>query len=333
MTCHTRLERALTATIAAAWLLAASCGGSSEPDVTLPTDVPAEASPSDPGRATVVAVGDIACGAAPAEQGIECRYDTVADAVIDEQPDLFLALGDLQYVNPSGEIDFSFYDGAFGDLRSITVPTAGDEDWGVDREAFEAYFGGRTTETGYDALEVAGWQVLVLNSQDCFDDDGCGEGSEQYEWLREQLDADAPGTDERCTLAIWHDPRFLWAPWWEKDGVPREAQEHVAPFWTLLGAAGAEVVLNANAHHYERWTPIGADGDPSPMGITEFVVGTGGKSLVPLGTQPRPESLEVAQAEEFGALVLDLHADELDFRWRGAEPGGSFSDEGTIDCH
>ncbi|CAN5749688.1 hypothetical protein BH18ACT17_BH18ACT17_16740 [soil metagenome] len=330
MTCHTRLGRALTATIAAAWLLTASCGGSSEPDVTLPTDVPAEASPSDPGRATVVAVGDIACGTEPAQQGAECRYDTVAEAVADEQPDLFFALGDLQYVDPSGEVDFSFYDSAFGGLRSITVPTAGDEDWGVDREAFEAYFGSRTTDTGYDALEVAGWQVLVLNSQDCFDDDGCGEGSEQYEWLREQLDEGVASADERCTLAIWHDPRFLWAPWWEKDGVPREAQEHVAPFWALLGDAGAEVVLNANAHHYERWAPLGADGGPSAEGIVEFVVGTGGKDHAAAGT---PSTLGDAVIDDaFGVLKLTLHDGGYDFAFVPAWGDiGVDSGEGT--CH
>lgn len=281
--------------------------------------------------AKVVAVGDIACGSEPGDAGRECRHDLVADAVIDEEPDHFLALGDVQYEDESGEIDFSYYDRHFGSLRPITLPTPGDEDWDEDRAAFLEYFGGRTTETGYDSTSIGGWHVVALNSRDCFDADGCAEGSEQYAWLEQQLD-DPPQGLGACTLAIWHDPRFLWAPWWEKDGVPRGAQERVLPLWTLLDAAGAELVLSGNAHHYERWAPLDADGQPGADGITQFVVGTGGKTLVPLGSEPRPEHLAAAQAQEFGVLVLQLRAGSLDYRWRSAQRG-SFSDAGTIECH
>lgn len=283
-------------------------------------------------RARVVAVGDIACGAPSARHGAECRYDDVAEVVVDERPDLFLALGDTQYETAAGTIDFRFYDEAFGSLRPITLPTAGDEDWTADREAFLEYFGGRTTETGYDSTVIAGWHVIVLNSQDCFDADGCKEGSPQHDWLRDRL-ADPPDDASACTLAIWHDPRFLWARWWSKDGAPRGSQERVAPFWMLLDAAGADVVLHGNAHHYERWSPMNAVGDPTPQGITQFVVGTGGKSLNALGLEPRPEELEVAQGRSFGALVLDLRPGSLDFRWRGIDGSERFEDEGTIACH
>jgi acid phosphatase type 7 len=311
-------RRARTGVLAAVCLVAAGCGDGSS-----------GVAPTQP--ATVVAVGDIACGADPMGSGGECRYGSVAEVVIDEQPDLFLALGDAQYVTPSGDLDFSFYDRSFGELRPITLPAAGDEDWDADRDAFLGYFGARTTATGYDSTVVAGWHVVVLNSRDCFDADGCREGSPQYEWLQERL-ADPPDDASECTLAIWHDPRFLWAAWWSKDGVPRGAQERVAPFWELLDAAGADVVLNGNAHHYERWAPMDAEGDASPEGITEFVVGTGGKSLNDLGLEPRPANLAVAQDDEFGVLVLELRTDGLEYRWRGIEPGG-FSDQGSIVCH
>jgi hypothetical protein len=284
-----------------------------------------------PQRATLVAVGDIACGAPPMNEGDECRYGSVAEVAIDERPDLFLALGDVQYATPSGTLDFSFYDGAFGELRPVTLPTGGDEDWDADRDAFLTYFGARTNANGYDATVLAGWQVVVLNSRDCFDADGCRDGSPQYEWLQERLE-DPPDDATECTLAIWHDPRFLWAAWWSKDGAPRGPQERVAPFWELLDAAGADVVLHGNAHHYERWEPMDAVGDAAEDGITQFVVGTGGKSLNEVGPEPRPENLAVAQDDEFGVLVLELRAGSLTYRWRGAEPGG-FHDEGTIECH
>jgi hypothetical protein len=292
--------------------------------------------PGDPGSArptpaTVVAVGDLACGSDPVANGDVCRYGDVASIAIDEDPDLFLALGDTQYETPDGTIDYRFYDGAFGPLRPITVPTPGDEDWTADRAAFLEYFGDRTNDLGYGETTIAGWQVIALNSQDCFDADGCRPGSAQIEWLRDRL-ADPPDEASTCTLAIWHDPRYLWAAWWAKDGAPRGPQEHVAPFWDVLDAAGADVVLNGNAHHYERWAPMDAAGVATSDGITEFVVGTGGKSLNPLGPEPRPAQLEVAQDGEFGVLTLDLRPGSLDYRWRGIDPASSFSDAGTIEC-
>jgi hypothetical protein len=307
------------ALIAAASIGAASC------------ESPGPAAAPEPSRsaerARVVAIGDIACGSPPGRT--ECRYDAVAEAVLDERPDLLLALGDVQYATESGRLDFRFYDRYFGSLRSDTLPTGGDEDWGVDRDAFLEYFGSRASPRGYDSILVAGWQIIALNSPDCFDNDGCKEGSEQIEWLRTELAA----RPSECTLAIWHDPRFLWAKWWTKDGVPRAGQERVAPFWTVLAESNAEVVLHGNAHHYERWAPMDASGGASDDGITEFVVGTGGKSLNPLGVEPRPANLEIAQAEEFGALVLDLEPGRLSYRWRGVDRDGSFEDVGTIRCH
>src|SRR5215208_5883327 len=130
-------------------------------------------------RATLVAVGDIACGTEPAPVGDECRYEVVAEVAVAEEPDLFLALGDVQYATPSGDLDFSFYDEAFGALRPVTLPTGGDEDWDADRDAFLGYFGNRTNDDGYDSLVLAGWHIVVLNSRDCFDDDGCRAGSPQ----------------------------------------------------------------------------------------------------------------------------------------------------------
>jgi hypothetical protein len=309
---------AVLAFLAATAIAAAGCDASRET--------------TDGRSARVVAVGDIACGTPPAPTGSVCRYDIVADATNDEQPDLFLALGDTQYETPSGSVDYAFYDRAFGSLRPITLPTPGDEDWIADREAYLDYFGDRTTETGYDSHVIAGWHIVVLNSQDCFDADGCPAGSAQLGWLRDVL-ADPPGGASGCTLAIWHDPRFLWADWWSEGGMPRGPQNHVAPLWKLLAEAGAEVVLNGNAHHYERWAPMDADGAADPLGMTEFVVGTGGRSLNPLGPQPRPELLEAAQDDGFGVLVLDLRPGGLDYRWRGAEEADGFDDRGSIDCH
>jgi acid phosphatase type 7 len=50
----------------------------------------------------------------------------------------------------------------------------------------------------------------------------------------------------------------------------------VAPFWSDLYRAGAEVVLNGHDHDYERFAPQDPSGHADPdRGIREFVVGTG----------------------------------------------------------
>ena len=317
-TTRTRLTRS-AALLAMVSLVAAGCGQRST------------ATGDD--HARVVAVGDIACGTPPARHGAECRYGDVADVVIDERPDLFLALGDTQYGTPDGTIDFRFYDEAFGSLRPITLPTAGDEDWTADREAFLDYFGGRTTDTGYDSTVIAGWHVIVLNSQDCFDADGCKEGSPQLEWLRDRL-ADPPDDASECTLAVWHDPRFLWARWWSKDGAPRGPQERVAPFWVLLDAAGADVVLHGNAHHYERLVADERRRRPEPPKASRSSSSAPAARASTRSASSRVRnSLEVAQDRSFGALVLDLRPGSLDFRWRGIDGSEGFEDEGTIACH
>src|SRR5215204_1766095 len=48
---------------------------------------------------------------------------------------------------------------------------------------------------------------------------------------------------------------------------------------TLLQRAGADVVLNAHSHNYQRWAPQTPTRARAPEGIREFVVGTGGASF------------------------------------------------------
>ena len=90
-----------------------------------------------------------------------------------------------------------------------------------------------------------------------------------YRWLRHDLATHANGK-YRCTLAFWHHPLFSFS------AATRQSPE-VQPLWDLLYAARADIVLNANAHNYQRWEPMDPQGlvDPN-RGIREFVVGTGG---------------------------------------------------------
>lgn len=147
---------------------------------------------------------------------------------------------------------------------------------------------------------------------------GCEKGSPQEVWLRSELERDAA----RCTLAFWHQPRF-------SSGVHGDYPVFDA-FWRDLHQAGVEVVLHGNDHDYERFVPQDPDQRPDPEGITEFVVGTGGKSLrdFPL-TKP---TTAVRDNTTFGVLKLSLHPTSYEWEFVSL-PGSSFTDSGSADCH
>ena len=56
----------------------------------------------------------------------------------------------------------------------------------------------------------------------------------------------------------------------------------VAPLWTALYNAHADVVLNGHDHVYERFAQQDPNGNATANGIREFVAGTGGESLFSL---------------------------------------------------
>ena len=66
---------------------------------------------------------------------------------------------------------------------------------------------------------------------------------------------------------------------------PTAASWQMRPFFDALYAAGVEMVLSGHEHIYERFAPQKADGTADPArGVRQFVVGTGGHELNPIGT-------------------------------------------------
>jgi acid phosphatase type 7 len=110
------------------------------------------------------------------------------------------------------------------------------------------------------------------------------------------------------------------------------------PFWQALADAGADVVLAAHQHHYERLTPMDPGGQPdSAHGLRSFVVGTGGRSHLQLPETRRVGS-EVANDDTFGVLRLELQ--NGGYAWEfvpeiGDETDASavFTDAGSAACH
>jgi Calcineurin-like phosphoesterase len=147
---------------------------------------------------------------------------------------------------------------------------------------------------------------------------GCSAGSAQEQWLRNDLAA----STATCTLAYWHHPRF--------SSGSHGSDPDVQPLWQALNDRGADVVLNGHDHDYERFAPQSPTGIAEPLGLRQFVVGTGGANLVPFES-PIANS-QVRSATTFGVLRLTLHSSSYEWAFV-PETAGGFSDTGQDSCH
>jgi hypothetical protein len=322
---HDRSRRRGLALIGCFVVLAAGCSGTSVPQAQLRD------------RFTVVAVGDIACATPPTPQDPEqrCRYDLVSDLVRSLAPQQFLALGGIQYTYGPQPNYAERYDRYFGDLQQVTRPVPGASDWSSpDPSAYFAQFGRRAgPPNGYYSFNLGSWHIIALNSLDCLQDIGCGPGTREYNWLSSDL-LTHPNSLYPCTLAYFYDPMFLWVSWWQKDGLPKGPDARLVPLWAQLATAGVDVALGADAHNYERWAPQDADGKLDPAhGMTEFVVGTGGKRLIRVGPEPMPSHLDAVQDDAYGVLRMELMNGRMSYAWESAAQQPTFSDGGTLTCH
>jgi hypothetical protein len=279
------------------------------------------------GVPVIAAAGDVACDPENPSfndgkgKGDECRALSTKRLLDDLDPTAVLALGDLQYVNGTYGKFLRSYAKSWGLLRSITHPVPGNHEYLSSAVAggYFRYFHGLAGAkgAGYYSYDLGSWHLIALNSE-CFAV-ACAKGSEQYNWLKDDL----AGSTADCVLAYWHEPRF--------SSGPHGGTAAVLPFWRLLYRAGADVVLSAHDHIYERFRAQDPSGTrDAAFGITEFVVGTGGAEHYAI-EDVQPNSAR-RRANAFGVLRLRLRADS--FAWRFlATPGSSFSDSGTTDCH
>jgi hypothetical protein len=293
------------------------------------------APPQDP---RIVAVGDVACQSFSQSDGEgACRSDEVAALVTSLAPDRFLALGDLQYNKGTLREFLRVWDPQFGHLKPITNPVAGNHEYGTPgAQGYFDYFGAAAQgPEGYYSFDLGEWHLVALNSDVCGDPPGCGPGSPQYEWLAADL---RENDDALCTMAFQHHPPFDWRSWqkWvDPDSTNPNGGTEVADYremWALMDGAGVDVMLVGHNHIYHRWAPQDAEGGRDADGIRQFTVGTGGRSLYPLGKKPRPENLLAVQNKAFGALELTLHPTGYDYRWVGLPTDPVFRDAGSFGC-
>ena len=210
------------------------------------------------GDPVIAAAGDIACDPIdkPYNEGQgtakACRQVFTSSILTGAGLAAVLPLGDDQY-ECSGFLAYQqAYDQTWGQLKSITDPVTGNHEYftsgGTDCDTsgtaagYFRYFGSAAGDPskGYYSFDIGTWHLIALNSN-CPQVGGCSNGSAQDEWLK----ADLAAHPTSCTLAYFHYPRF------SSSGNVKGP----ATFWSDLYAAGADVVLSAHKHNYERFAP------------------------------------------------------------------------------
>src|SRR2546423_12008096 len=212
------------------------------------------------GDPVIMTAGDIACGVA--SQG-SCYQNSTESAIATVNPDAVLPLGDEQY--ECGDLSDwnAFYAPAWGQFKAVTYPANGNHEYKTSTDSsspcynrpagapgYFSYFGSAASPLdgncssnckGYYSFDLGAWHLIALNAQCAYV--SCAAGSPQEQWLKADLAAH-PNT---CVLAFWHQMR------WSSGGSGNLPDYDT--FWRDLYAAGADVVLTAHDHDYERFAP------------------------------------------------------------------------------
>ncbi len=257
----------------------------------------------------LVGAGDIAACASGGAQVTAALLDGISGTVF--------TAGDNAYEHGTYDEFIRCYDPSWGRHRARTRPAPGNHEYVTPGAAgYFQYFGDAAGDPsrGYYSYDLGNWHIVVVNSSS-----DVRQGSPQERWLR----ADLAAHPAPCTVAYWHFPRF-------SSGFQGNHAE-MQPIWQALYDAGADVVVSGHDHDYERFAPQTPSGSPdAARGIREFVVGTGGKSLLAFNSSAA--SSEVRDNSTFGVLVLKLYNDRYEWEFVPARPGG-FTDAGGNRCH
>jgi hypothetical protein len=277
--------------------------------------LPAQSALADP---VIAAAGDIACQSSIATP-LACHQKYTSDLLVNQGFSAVLPLGDTQYESGTLSQFQTYYDPTWGRVKSITLPAVGNHEYKTSGAAgYFDYFGAAAGPRGkgYYSYEIGAWHLIALNSN-CKKVKGCGASSAQGQWLKNDL-ATHPN---KCVLAYWHHPLF-------SSGYNKTSS--VRPFWDLLYAYHADVVLNGHEHFYERFAPQTPSGvQDLTNGVREIIVGTGGEDHHVAGL-PTTNSWSL-NTDTFGVLKMTLHPTGYDWQFV-PEAGRTFTDGASRSC-
>jgi hypothetical protein len=279
---------------------------------------------------------------------------TTSDLILSGGYDAVLTIGDNQYNNGTGTEFADYFGPTWGRFKSKIFPALGNHEYNANPPAsgyFDYFFtadagdknplitdpGASDPSRGYYSFDLGAWHFIALNTNTAQSENdacavvACSKGSAQETWLRNDLATHS----QLCTLAYWHQARFT--------AGGHADDTDVQALWDDLYAANADIVLNGHDHNYQRFVPQSPDGGADPeRGIVEFIVGTGGTTIV-YNTNSIPKNLVVHENGTFGILRLTLHPTGYDFEFVPSgerdggvsqkDGGGLFTDMGSASCH
>ena len=268
-------------------------------------------SPTNPGmseEAVLIGAGDIGVCGSP---------NTAATArLLDGLPGTVFTAGDLAYPDGTTEQFADCYHPTWGRHKERTRPAPGNHEYfTAGASPYFGYFGflAGPPGLGYYRYRAGAWQVYSLNSN-------ISDGS-QLQWLRREIGSQPSA----CSVAYFHHPLVSPGP----HGVMPPAAP-VRDLWFELYEAGADIIVSAHEHFYERFAPQTPDRQlDAQFGIRQFIVGTGGALLTqPVRRMPNSEALI---STSYGVLRLTLEPQS--YRWEFIAVGGGVADSGTGLCH
>jgi hypothetical protein len=226
----------------------------------------------------VIVAGDIACNAVRratygiGPSGIQCGEQSTASLITSLAPDGVIALGDLQYEGASISDLKNFYGPTWGAFKNITYPVRGNHEYITSGAAgYVEYFG--EASASYWTTDAGGWRIIAVDSW-CQGQlyTGCSATSAQTTWLIAELQR--ARSEGKCAAVMMHHP-FV--------SSGRYATASARFLWEASVANGADLVMSAHDHHYERFAPLDATGAPAAGGAPLIISGLGGAQVYPLG--------------------------------------------------
>jgi hypothetical protein len=208
-------------------------------------------------------------------------------------PDGVIALGDLQYEAASISDLRAFYGTTWGAFKNITYPVRGNHEYITSgASGYVEYFG--EMSPSYWTTDAGGWRIIAVDSW-CQGQlySGCSATSAQTRWLVNELQR--ARTEGKCAAVMMHHP-FV--------SSGRYATASTQHLWEASVANGADLVMTAHDHHYERFGPLDATGAPAVGGVPLFISGLGGAQVYPLG--PAVPGSQYMLNSDHGVVQLTL---------------------------
>jgi len=274
--------------------------------------------------ARIIAAGDIACdtnrrtASNTGPVGTQCGDYATASLISSLKPDGVFALGDLQYESASSQELMTNFDLSWGPLRSTMYPVRGNHEYLTSGTAgYVDYFS--EMSPSYWTVDAGGWRIIAVDSW-CQGQiyAGCSATSAQTQWLK--LELQRARDESKCTAVMMHHP-FV------SSGLYATAS--VKNLWEAAVTGGADLMVAAHDHIYERFSPLDVSGAPAVGGMPFFINGLGGAPALPIGDAVAGSAFRYNSNHGVLSFTLTPRA----FSWGFISAlDGSTIDSGTASC-